>query len=446
MKLRRKQPAAELERGWLADGLNQHRLPGGQLLSLTGSKAPDLSGEFGQLVASVGRQHGLVAAAVFARSLLISQTRFQWRRFGDREMFGSAALALLDRPAMGMTRNQLFASAENCVSYGGAAYFYRSDAQGLKVLRPDWVETVFVSTTAPDQVGKFLPLDAELVGYKYWPGGRNAGQSSTSLAVEDVAVWAPQADPEYPWRGLSWITAMIRDIALDYQAEAHVNKFFENAATPNVVYSMSDKLTAQQLGDFTEQFRNGYEGADNAWKSIIVGGGADVKVVGANLEQLGLKDLRGGIETHIAASSRVPAVLLGIREGMQGSSLNAGNYSSQRRQWADGWFSPVTQSLAASLEPLLTVPRSQGTPDAELWPDTRDVLFLQEDAKDAADILQSSVSSIRQALDGGFDPDAAVEMAMSGSLQPLLGAHTGLTSVQLLPPDTGQNGDTNADD
>ena len=63
MKLRARRRTGSVERGWLVDGLAQHRLPGGRLLTLAGSKRPELSGEFGDIVASVGREHGVVAAA-----------------------------------------------------------------------------------------------------------------------------------------------------------------------------------------------------------------------------------------------------------------------------------------------------------------------------------------------------------------------------------------------
>ena len=59
---------------------------------------------------------------------------------------------------------------------------------------------------------------------------------------------------------------------------------------------------------------------------------------------------KGGFETRVAARSRVPAAVLGIREGMQGSALNAGNYGATRRMWADGWFSPTVDGLCEAFE------------------------------------------------------------------------------------------------
>jgi hypothetical protein len=56
--------------------------------------------------------------------------------------------------------------------------------------------------------------------------------------------------------------------------------------------------------------------------------------------------------------------------------------------------------------------------------------------KDAAEVRQMNASALRQLIDGGFNPDAAVAYMASGDLARLKGKHSGLVSVQLLPPGT----------
>ena len=125
--------------------------------------------------------------------------------------------------------------------------------------------------------------------------------------------------------------------------------------------------------------------------------------------------------------SRVPAPLLGISEGLAGSSLNAGNFGMARRMFADTWVYPSLQDLAAALAPLLTVP-----PGAELWPDTADMPLLREDARDAADIEQVKQTTITGYVKEGFTPESAIA-AVAGQDVTLL-HHTGYLSVQLQPP------------
>jgi hypothetical protein len=67
-----------------------------------------------------------------------------------------------------------------------------------------------------------------------------------------------------------------------------------------------------------------------------------------------------------------------------------------------------------------------------LWYDARDVPFLREDEKDAAEIRQADAVTMRQLLDAGFTPEsvtAAVIAEDFGILQ-----HSNLYSVQLQPP------------
>ena len=124
----------------------------------------------------------------------------------------------------------------------------------------------------------------------------------------------------------------------------------------------------------------------------------------------------------------VPAVVLGISEGLAGSSLNAGNYTAARRRFADMTMRPLWRSVCGVLAPFVQVPAG-----SELWYDDSDIPFLQEDMKDAADIAQTQAVAVRNLVDAGYDPDAAVLAVSTGNLRLLSGKHSGLYSVQLQP-------------
>jgi hypothetical protein len=220
-------------------------------------------------------------------------------------------------------------------------------------------------------------------------------------------------------------------------ATEHIERFFQNAATPNAIIRPDRSLTADQIRDFQELFEASYGGVSNAYKTWFIGGGSDVTVIGSKLGELALKEVQGGFETRVAVRSRVPATVLGIREGMQGSSLNAGNYAATRRLWADGWFAPTVGDLCSTLERI--VPPPAGGP-AELWFDAAEVLFLQEDQKDAAEITSSHSVAIRQLTEAGYEPESVVAAVTTADLTKL--RHTGVFSVQLQAP--GQNGNADA--
>jgi len=171
--------------------------------------------------------------------------------------------------------------------------------------------------------------------------------------------------------------------------------------------------------------------------TLYLTAGADATVIGNSLQQVDFKATIGAGETRIAVLSRVPASLLGISEGLAGSSLNAGNFSAARRMFADTWVYPSLQDLAASLAAIVKVPG-----DAELWFDVGDMPVLREDAKDAADITLVQMQAIEAGVRAGYDPDNLPEAVVTNDLTKL--THTGLTSVQMQPPGatpvTGQSG------
>lgn len=411
------------------------------MLYQTGNSV-DPAHNFTSYVTNIHRQHNVVAACVVTRALLRQGVRYAFRnmRRGDpnyRQQFGNQALSILERPDPGvLTLPHWQATKEYHESYAGAAYTRRIGNR-LEVLRPDRVDVVLAGVADEDQVK--LGQAGRKIGYVYYPEGKDKPESAEALKLNEVAHTYSEPDPLRWWSGSSWVTSVIQEIVIDKAATKYLRNFFDKAATPQMIVKPHESLSGDQIEDFKEIFGKAYEGVDNAFKTLWLGGGSDVQVVGSKLGDLDLKSLQGGSETRIALRARIPAPILGIREGLQGSALNAGNYGAARRMLADGWFTPTVQSDCAATEAIIDVPAG-----SELAPDTADVLFLQEDAKDAAEITKIQATAL-QALDAaGYTADAAVKAVMSGNIAALMaeGAHDGLQSVQRLPQDTG---DTNND-
>lgn len=404
----------------------------GLMGTMAGSRPEMPDPHFVGYVRSVHQRNGVVSAAVVARALLMSQVRFVWRstraNTAPGATFGNATLGLLERPAQ-TTRSDLLYRMEMDASYAGNSYLVRKRG-GVFRLRPDFVQVVLGSDQDPTWDGDVMvpPSDAREVGILYQPrNGTSVGKPEVFVRGE-YAHWMPEPDPIDFWRGSSWISSVLRDISLDGQVTEHQSKFFEHAATPNLVFIMDPSKTPGQVSEFADVVNARHAGVRNHFKNMFLGGGSDVKVVGSDLSSLGLKDVQGGFESRIASRSRVPAVVLGIREGLAGSALNSGNYAQTRRLWADGWFSPTCQSLCGAVEQMLPVPGG----DAELWYDKSEVLFLQEDEKDAAEIVGRNATTITGLVKEGFTADSATAAVLSGDLSKLV--HTGLVSVQLQAP------------
>lgn len=370
------------------------------------------------------RDNGVIFAVILARMLLFTEAKFQWQRLingrpGD--LFGTGALSLLETPWPNGTTGDLLARMEQDVSLHGNFYATR-EGDRLRRLRPDWVEIVL--DAAPGEA-----VATNIVGYLYKPGGTDSSTRPKMYLPEEVGHWAPIPDPLAQYRGMSWLSPVIREMTADQAATDHKLKFFENAATPNLAVSFSENITKDQFNAFMAAMNAAHQGTKNAYKTLYLGGGADVKTIGANMEQMDFKNTQGAGETRICAAGGVPPIIVGLSEGLQSATYS--NYGMARRKFGDHWARPQWRSACAALAPLLDVPSG-----ARLWYDDRDIAFLREDQKDVASIQTQQASTMKQLIDSGYEPDS-VTAAMLNEDWSLL-KHTGLFSVQLQPPGTVQ--------
>jgi len=377
-------------------------------------------------------------AAQMVRALVLSQAKFTFRNRGSsgkqRKTFGTRDLAPLERPWTNGTTGQMLATMEWHAGLAGNAYVTNRTAGRLRVLRPDWVAVVYGSQQEPEDAA--TALDGEVIGYAYANGGLSApGNGALTgyanrveiLLPDEVAHWSPIPDPQGGGIGMSWVTPAVRDVQMDEAATQHKIAFFRNNATPNLVVKGIPAATQSQFDELVAMMEATHAGVANAYKTLYLTAGADATVIGSNFKDMDLKNIQGGTETRISFLSRVPAAVLGISEGLQGSSLNAGNFGMSRRIFADTWIYPTLQDLSAALAPMVNVPS-----DADLWFDTSDMPILREDARDAADIEMVKQTTIVGYVREGFTPESAVAAVNAQDITLL--KHSGLTSVQLQPP------------
>lgn len=368
--------------------------------------------------------NGVVFACMEARRRLFAQARFQWRQVRGGtpgRLFGNEALALLEKPWPNATTGDMLSRALQMADLSGNAFIVRYGPT-LKLLRPDWVTIVAASDKEPDQ--GMAAIDAEIIGYIYWPGGKSQGQEPEVLMPEQVAHFAPTPDPMANFRGMSWLTPIIREVMADAAATMHKLQFFQQGATPNMVVSLDPSITVDKFNAWIEKFDQLHDGVKNAYKTMYLGGGADVEVVGKDLRQIDFKVTQGAGETRIAAAAGVPPILVGLSEGLQAATYS--NYGQARRAFSDGTMWDLWRNISGSLESIVPPPAG-----AQLWVDSSNIPFLQEDEKDRAEIQQMDAAAINQLVTAGYDPSSVVDAITAGDLNRLV--HSGLYSVQLQP-------------
>lgn len=398
--------------------------------------------DFEDLVEGAFKSNGTVFACILARQWVFSEVRFQYRRFeGGRPqaLFGGTSLGILEKPWLGGTTGELLARMEQDASLAGNFWATLADNRGrigraarggpgerIVRLRPDRVRLVIASHS-----GNPHAADAKVVSIIYRaPATEHYPEHEVALFPDEVVHYSPIPDPLARFRGMSWLTPLIREIEADKLATTHKAKFFENAAVPNFAVKFDKETGADEFEEFVEGFKEHHQGAWNAYKTLFLMGGADIEPLTVDLKQLEFSQTQGKGESRIAAAAGVPPSWVGFSEGLQGSSLNAGNFTAARRRFADGTIRPLWRMAAASLEVILDV-EDDGR---ELWYDARDVAFLREDLTDVAEIQSKQAVALRALTDAGYAPDASVQFLQADDLGQLIGQHTGLFSVQLQPP------------
>jgi phage portal protein BeeE len=356
----------------------------------------------------------VVFSAIDRRASVFAEAVFKWRNKKTKRLFGNEDLRKLEVPWPDGTAGDLWTRLEQDASLAGNAYV-RDCGYRLERLRPDWVW--IISKIKLDDFGEQV---REIVGYYYNPLN-DLEREPAYYTVDEVAHWAPIPDPLANFRGMSWLTPVIREIHADVQMSEFRDAYFRNAASPNVVIKYQQKIGPARIARLKNQIREKHSGAENAFETMVLDEGADMTVIGNSMESATFDALQAAGEARILMASGVPAMIVGAREGIRNSKI--GEYDSALRSFADLKMRPNWRSACSALAKLVVAPR-----DAELWFDTRDVSALRQGEKDAADTMVQQATAANQFFMAGYEPTSIIDALSSGDVTLLV--HTGLTSVQ----------------
>lgn len=366
-----------------------------------------------------------LAAVIGFRVSVFAEATFKFQQWiGGRpgQLYGNSDLSILENPWPGAGTSHLLASMETDISVYGNSYWIRVGQQLVR-LDPTAV-TIATSDVVDESTG--LVVGQSLIGYGYRPANR---KEMAIYPASEVAHFRLVPDPTNPYRGVSWLRAVLSDADADSKMTGYKQALLDNSAVPGLVLRAEPGISQEQFTEAREALRARNTGWDKVGRTLMLGAGFDVRVVGSTMQQLDMKALQGAGESRIAAAAGVSPVLVGFSEGLQGSSLNSGNYGSARRRFADGTVRPLWRAACTALETLVPPPTG-----SRLWIDADDVPFLQEDQQDEATIRLTRSQTIRTLVDAGYDPDASAQYADTGDVNVLRGQHSGLFSVQLQPP------------
>jgi hypothetical protein len=408
-------PPAEVRAGNMASFLEFFRYNGSQYAvpgAYTAYGAQYLMGACGPVHTVIDRRVSVMGEA---------RPTFQRLKKGrPDELYSTRDLEILKRPWPGGTWRHLVAATEMDIAAYGNSYWFRPEGNKLVRLNPEWV-TISTGSYLWDGV----EVGEELLGYIV----QKPGSEGFVFEPDQIAHYRPGASNSCAFRGESWLASVASDASSDIELTSYKGNYLKNGAMPSLAVTYEPTLSQETLEAFVPVFAEKFTGSMNAGKVMHFLGGRDVKTVGATLDELAFKAVQGAGETRIAVAAGVPATVAGFSEGMQGSSLNAGNYVASRRLFADAKVRPLLGSLCEAFSVLVPPPS-----DSRLWYDDSDVSFFQEDVADEANIRAQNASTIRQLIEAGYDPDAVIAAVTTGRYESLTGEHTGYLSVQLQLP------------
>lgn len=408
-----------------------------------GSSKEAIENDFEAYVMGAYKANGPVFSCMQARSMVFSEARFMYRRLEkgrpSGDLWSDENLDLLENPWPGGTTGELLSRMLQDADLAGNSYWTKADDSGrlgnsavgpgvrLVRMRPDWV-TMIIGTKQEGEKASLNALDARVLLYRY----RDPTNSSyvVDLLPEEVVHFSPIPDPIAKFRGMSWLTPVLREIEADKLAVVHKKRFLDDAAVPNIAIKFDKDTAEDDFQQFVSQFKAEHQGAFNAYKTLFLSGGADITPLSFDFRQLEFNQSIGKGESRIASAAGVPSSWVGFSEGLTGSGLNSqGVFAAARRRFADGTIKPLLRMAAEALAVVVLVPGGN-----ELWFDERDIAFFREDEVDRAKALQTDMQAIDAGIRAGFDADAVVRTTMDRNLAQLLGKHTGLVSVQMMSP------------
>lgn len=364
---------------------------------------------------------GVVFGVILARIMLFSEAEFKFQRLNDKSLFGTPALDRLEMPWPGATSGELLARMEQDVSLAGNSYIRDAGTQ-LERLRPDW--TTIVSEVVRDEIS-----DTEIrrvVGYFYDPPA-SENRSPDFYPVDEVAHWSPIPDPAASFRGMSWLTPVLREVDADQSMTDYKRAYLTNAATPNLLIKYSQKVGPDKIDRLRDQVEARHGGVNNAFRTMILDEGADTTILGHSFEQMSFAAVQAAGENRIAVAAGVPGIVAGLKEGLAAATYS--NYEQAMRRFADLYGRPHWRSACGALAKLVDVPS-----DARLWYDTSGIAALRQGDKERADTMQVLAQAAQALITAGYTAESIALALSSGDITLL--KHSGLVSVQMQAPGT----------
>jgi HK97 family phage portal protein len=237
----------------------------------------------------------------------------------------------------GIRGSELLYGTEAFILLCGEAFWYLP--KGVQTGKPK--EIILLN---PNKMGVAInKATGEVTGYFTKKNGR----PDIPFEVEEI-IHLKTFNPHDAYRGLSVVKTHLDEIATDDFSGKFTKNFFKNNAGISGVLSLQGNITSEAFKRFTRQWRQKYEGVDNAGKTALLRAtDATFTKVGLGLDEIDMAALKTMTKDDILQAFRVPLPLLGKAEGV---GLNQGSVDALEYVFAKYNIEPKLAMLDSALQ------------------------------------------------------------------------------------------------
>jgi phage portal protein BeeE len=346
--------------------------------------------------------NGIVFAVNLCRLMLLSEAKFVFRDDTDDSFSNLPPRAgILEVPWPNGTSGELWGRMIQDVDLAGNAYLWKAEPDLLVRLPPGEVTIVSELTRATN--GNSY---RKVIGYD-WNPGANRSEEAQYFTVDEVAHWSPIPDPSANFRGMSWLTPVLREVRADSGLTYYKTQYIDHGQ-PLIALRYAQKLRPETVDSIMDRIQAKYGGAANAFKPLVLDQGVE-PVVGGGLQELNVAAIQAIGEERICAASGVPPEVVGFRE------VSSEKYMPAMRRFADLTCRPLWRSGCAALAQLVSVPTG-----SRLWFDTTDIAALQAAETERAQVVQVSAAATLTFVQAGFERESVKKAVTAGDLSLLV--------------------------
>lgn len=267
---------------------------------------------------------------------------------------------LLDRPNELMTGYEMVELIELHAGLAGASYWWKQRTNGGAVeslwpLRPDRILPAY-------QPNMSAPAGERLLrGWWYAPPG---GGTPVLIPRSDVLAFGypnPSGETGGIVESIGWVMVLANDIAADSEATSFVGALLANYAQPSMLIKTKMPIRDIEIARrLKAQFMTELGGSHRG-EPALLDADTEIEKLSFDLKQLEFPSLRAQSESRVAAAAGVPAILIGLKVGLDASTYS--NFESAREFFTETTLAAkwkrygdqITNDLAAEYGPGLVV-------------------------------------------------------------------------------------------